>query len=300
VPEPTDPSRLLGFQGVVSWQDDQVLTLADVPPVENGIILNGINPSPVSVEVGHYYQGTLGKRLWSRLAAVGLLERSGSAWEDERWQAAGNGLSDVVKRPTAAASSVSDDEMTAGAEALRAKLVDWKPGLILFPFLASAAAVLGSPPSVGRGPAVDGIPTFRMEGPYASSSKVEHNVRELGELLVRMLNGTAAEEPTSRPEVPPAAPTTAEVLSQPVTAADKTAGRIRFPRHAKGVFPSSRSTVTFVLRGIRQQGHYDPRSGPDRERSAVLSVGRQALLRVSDSERLRVTVRATDGLVSLD
>jgi hypothetical protein len=85
-----------------------------------------------------------------------------------------------------------------------------------------------------------------------------------------------------------------------VTAADKAAGRIRFPRSAKGFFPSTRSSVTVVLRGIKVEGQYDPRVGPDRERSAVLSVGRQSLSGIPELERLRVSIRSTDGLVALD
>jgi hypothetical protein len=70
-----------------------------------------------------------------------------------------------------------------GGELLRAKLTTWRPGLILFPFLASAEAVLGEKPTPGSGPAVDGIPTFRLAGPYASTADVDDNGRQLSELF---------------------------------------------------------------------------------------------------------------------
>jgi TDG/mug DNA glycosylase family protein len=301
-----DPSELPGFQAFVTWQGVDVLTLADVAPDPGGIVLVGINPSPVSVQAGHYYQGTLGKRLWSRLAGIGVLPSLGSPWEDERWSVAGNGLTDVVKRPTASAKEVSPDELLEGGALLREKLAAWRPGLILFPFLASAEAVLGTKPPAGRGPDLDGIATFRLAGPYAAADEVAQNARD----LLEQIGGEAAKgveaqvrvEATPTPRVRASAqePATGATFSQPVTATDKGAGRIRFPRAAKGSFPSTRSTVTVVLRGIRTEGRYDPRRGPDRERSAVLSVGRQALVGVTDSERLRVSVRPTDGLVSLD
>lgn len=299
-----DSNDSVGFQAVVPWRGVEVLTLADVPPAEGGIVLIGINPSPVSVAVGHYYQGALGKRLWSRLEAIGLLGDAGSPWEDERWQAEGYGLTDVVKRPTPSAKEVADDEMALGGELLRATLTTWKPGLILFPFLASAEAVLGDKPSPGPGPAVDGIPTFRLAGPYASTADVDDNGRQLSELLGLEDVAAVEEAPSRREPAPGAAPAqaanTEQLVSQPVTAADHAAGRIRFPRQAKGFFPTTRSTVTVVLRGIKVEGRYDPRTGPDRERSAVLSVGRQALVSISGSERLRVSVRPTDGVVTLD
>lgn len=301
-----DQSELRGFQAIVQWRGADVLTLADVAPTPGGIVLVGINPSPVSVEAGHYYQGTLGKRLWSRLDTMGVLRRSHSPWEDERWQAAGNGLTDVVKRPTPSAKDVLPDELDEGGAMLREKLADWQPCLIVFPFLASAEAVLGSRPSPGLGPTLEDIATFRLVGPYAASAEVERNSEELRRYLgapdTKPATGQGRDEVTlmARAPSPPPAPAAEDALSQPVTAADKTAGRIRFPRAAKGLFPSSRSSVTVVMRGIRVEGHYDPRIGPDRERSAVLSVGRQALVGLADSERLRVSVRSTDGLVSLD
>jgi TDG/mug DNA glycosylase family protein len=294
---------LTGFQAIVAWREVEVLTLADVPPAQGGIVLVGINPSPVSVAAGHYYQGTLGKRLWSRLEAIGLLGDAGAPWEDERWRAAGNGLTDVVKRPTPSAKLVTGDEMALGGELLRAKLTTWRPGLIVFPFLASAEAVLGEEPHPGPGPTIDGIPTFRLAGPYAPTTDVEDNGRQLSELL-GLRDVATVQETSSSPELAAAAhaqPASREqAVSQPVTATDNAAGRIRLPRPAKGFFPTTRSRVTVVLRGTKVEGRYDPRTGPDRERSAVLNVGRQALTGVPESERLRVSVRPTDGLVALD
>ena len=36
-----------------------VETLADLPPLRNRLLFIGLNPSPVSVEAGHYHQGRL-------------------------------------------------------------------------------------------------------------------------------------------------------------------------------------------------------------------------------------------------
>jgi hypothetical protein len=164
--------------------------------------------------------------------------------------------------------------------------------------------VLGEKPKPGSGPKVDVIPTFRLAGPHASAADVDGNGRQLSELL-GLQNVVAVEQAPSRREpVAAAAPAqvanTEQAASQPVTAADNAAGRIRFPRQAKGFFPTAHSSVTVVLRGIKVEGRYDSRTGPDRERSAVLNVGRQALARVAQSERLRVSIRPTDGLVALD
>lgn len=111
-----------------------VATLPDRPPRPGGVLLVGINPAPVSAKAGHYYQGTLGQRLWARLRSVGLLDDSEHAWEDEAFVAAGNGLTDIVKRPTASAAAVEASELAEGATALRRKIEKSQPGLLLFAF----------------------------------------------------------------------------------------------------------------------------------------------------------------------
>jgi hypothetical protein len=65
--------------------------------------------------------------------------------------------------------------------------------------------------------------------------------------------------------------------TQRVTAVDLEHGRIRLPHDAKGPFPATSGLVKIVVRGMRLEVPYDPRLGPDRERSAVLSVGRAVL-----------------------
>jgi len=54
-------------------------TLPDYPPKPGGVLLVGINPAPPFVQAGHYYQGTIGRRLWRRLEGLGLL-RDATPW----------------------------------------------------------------------------------------------------------------------------------------------------------------------------------------------------------------------------
>ena len=48
-------------------------TLADLPPLRDRLLFVGLNPSPVSVEAGHYFQGRLGQLFWRRLIAADIL-----------------------------------------------------------------------------------------------------------------------------------------------------------------------------------------------------------------------------------
>jgi len=106
----------------------------------------------------------------------------------------------------------------------------------------------------------------------------------------------AAALPTASP-----APAATEVplhptRSQRVTAADLAAGRIRIPRGAtKALLPAVRQDIDIALRGERLRCRWDPRTGPDQERSGVLAVGRrvlQALVEVDDV----LDVRLRDGI----
>jgi hypothetical protein len=65
--------------------------------------------------------------------------------------------------------------------------------------------------------------------------------------------------------------------SQRVTEKDIAAGRIRFPSSAKQAFPPEPATVEVTLRGMRSTARWNPRYGPDKERSGVLTVGRETL-----------------------
>src|ERR1044072_5421812 len=50
-----------------------VQTLEDLPPLRDRLLFVGLNPSPVSVAAGHYFQGRLGRTFWRRLVTAALL-----------------------------------------------------------------------------------------------------------------------------------------------------------------------------------------------------------------------------------
>lgn len=277
-------SREGGFRGHLSWMGDDVETLLDVPPQPNGVLLIGINPAPVSVAAGHYYQGRIGKRLWRRLERLGLLADPVPGAEDEAFAGAGHGLTDLVKRPTGSASELTEPELRAGIDDLRAKVRAWKPGLILFPFKEAARLLVGASIQPGPGPFFEGTPTFLLTGPYAPTAQTEKIDEELRRIL-----GSVSDRVDGDTE-----------RSQRVTANDLMSGQIRFPRPAKRFFPAQVGEVEVVLKGTRVKGRYDPRIGPDRERSAVLLVGKDQLSRlVKANEVLRIS-RGLGGVVRLD
>jgi double-stranded uracil-DNA glycosylase len=262
---------------------EPVETLPDIPPAPGGVLLVGINPAPISVAAGHYYQGRLGRRLWRRLEALGLLQDPVPGAEDDAFAAEGHGLTDLVKRPTPSSDLLSERELAEGTEVLREKIRGWNPGLLLCAFKAPAARLIDRNVAPGLAGEVEGVPLFLLSGPYAPRAEAERIDAELKQLLST--------------QVPPSDASTER--TQTITAADLERGQIRLPRDAKRLFPSEKGSVEIVLRGTRIEASYDPRLGPDRERSAVLRIGRDRLTRlVRQGEALTVS-RGLGGVVQL-
>ena len=163
-----------------------VETLADLPPERGGLLFVGLNPSPVSVEAGHYHQGTLGRRFWTRLGRAGIIPSDVAAVDaDDALVAAGHGITDLLKRPTPR-DTASDAELTAGVGALWQKIAVWRPGAVVFIYRRAATT------SAGRdlqerwgqlhGVALSGRPCFLMPGPYAAAEEVDEGLNLLRNL----------------------------------------------------------------------------------------------------------------------
>lgn len=279
-------------------------TLPDRPCQPGGILLVGINPSPVSVAVGHYYQGRLGTRLWGRLRHLGALSDVPGSWEDDAFVAAGNGLTDLVKRPTEAADQLGAGELVAGRTALLDKVRAWRPGMLLFAFRPPAEALLGKSIAPGRGPDFEDIPTFLLSGPYAPGEVAADIDAELRAALrdVQSKGGQPSSDAHLVARQDSDMMPTAHLVgrsaggpTQRVTAADLSAGRIRLPARstsdAKSVLPDHSGAVRVILRGEEMVVPYNPRVEADRERSGVLRAGATRLARlVEEDEVLQVTV----------
>jgi double-stranded uracil-DNA glycosylase len=163
------------------WMGSEVETLADLLDPGQRVVCIGINPSPVSVAVGHYYQGTLGKRFWGRLQSAGLLPRELTGFEDDAAFAEGIGFTDIIKRPSPRANELTPAEYQHGEEGIRAKLDQNEPGLIIFTFKKVAVALCGPFHGFGLDPQlrVGGIEAFVMPCPYEANERVSPALEEL-------------------------------------------------------------------------------------------------------------------------
>ena len=104
----------------------------------------GLNPSPVSVEAGHYHQGRLGQTFWRRLMTAGVIPR-GTPIEtaDDALMAAGHGITDLIKLPTPR-DEATEAELTAGVGPLWQKIAIWRPAAVVFIYKRAANALRGS------------------------------------------------------------------------------------------------------------------------------------------------------------
>jgi hypothetical protein len=65
--------------------------------------------------------------------------------------------------------------------------------------------------------------------------------------------------------------------TQRVTASDIAHGQIRVPHETKELFPDTRTNIDVDILGHQIESRWDPRFGPDQERSGVIRIGRRLM-----------------------
>lgn len=173
----------------------EVETLADIPPLRDRLLFVGLNPSPVSVQAGHYHQGQLGRTFWRRLMLAGILP-AGTPVEaaDDALLTAGHGITDLHKAPTAR-DTASEAELRAGVGPLWQKIALWRPAAVVFIYKRAAESCAGRDLAAHYGQldgvALAGRPCVLMPGPYATTEQVDEGLN--------FLRNLASSLPTDRP-----------------------------------------------------------------------------------------------------
>jgi TDG/mug DNA glycosylase family protein len=170
---------------VEDWMGRPEETLEDLLRPGLRAVCVGINPSRVSMEAGHYYQGRLGRLFLRRLREVGLLREDAPGYEDDVLFADGVGFTDLVKRATSRAQELSPDEFVHGRGVLLRKLREAEPPLVIFTYKRTAEVLIGAFRGVGLLPGQGLLPgdAFVMPGPYAPRDRVEATLDELRRLI---------------------------------------------------------------------------------------------------------------------
>lgn len=167
-------------------------TLEDLPPLRDRLLFVGLNPSPVSVEAGHYFQGRLGRTFWRRLITAEILPPATDIdTADDTLVAAGHGLTDLHKLPSPR-DDAGDAVLRAGVGPLWHKVSVWRPAAVVFVWKRAAEIAAGrrldEPWGQLDGVALSGRPCFLMPGAYAPVAEVDAGlafIRNLGASLPR-------------------------------------------------------------------------------------------------------------------
>ncbi|MEW6475156.1 MAG: mismatch-specific DNA-glycosylase [Actinomycetota bacterium] len=130
-------TRRTGGRGLVDARRDRTLPDYVGPGVR--MLVCGLNPSLVAADAGYGYAGAT-NRFWSAVVAAGIVTHPRdplAALAEDRF-----GMTDLVKRATPNADSLTAAEYQAGADRVR-RLVEWlRPGVVVFVGLAGWRAAI--------------------------------------------------------------------------------------------------------------------------------------------------------------
>jgi len=143
VPKPWKPTK----EQLLAATDK---TVRDVIATDLRVLFSGINPGLYTAAVGHHFARP-GNRFWPALYAAGFTERVLSPFDERELLKSGYGITNVVMRATASADSLTKDEIVAGGEKLRAKVLRYRPRVLAVLGLGAYRTAFNQPKAtVGR------------------------------------------------------------------------------------------------------------------------------------------------------
>jgi double-stranded uracil-DNA glycosylase len=104
-------------------------TVRDVIAPNLRVLFCGINPGLYTAAVGHHFARP-GNRFWPALHAGGFTARILSPFDERELLKSGYGITNVVPRTTASADQLTREEIIAGGEQLKAKVLRCQPRVL--------------------------------------------------------------------------------------------------------------------------------------------------------------------------
>jgi TDG/mug DNA glycosylase family protein len=101
-------------------------TVRDVIAPNLRVLFCGINPGLYTAAVGHHFARP-GNRFWPTLYASGFTDRLLSPFDEHELLKSGYGITNVVPRTTVSADLLTKEEIIAGGQRLRAKVLRYQP-----------------------------------------------------------------------------------------------------------------------------------------------------------------------------
>jgi double-stranded uracil-DNA glycosylase len=125
-------------------------TVRDIIARDLRVLFCGINPGLYTAAVGHHFARP-GNRFWPALHAGGFTDRLLSPFDERELLKSGYGITNVVMRTTATADLLSKEEILAGGERLRQKVLRYRPRVLAILGMGAYRVAFGQPKaSLGR------------------------------------------------------------------------------------------------------------------------------------------------------
>jgi mismatch-specific thymine-DNA glycosylase len=154
------------------------------------LVIVSCNPTESSVRVGHYYAGR-DNEFWPILFESGVVPEPFDYHDDKRVIEFGIGLTDLVKRPTKSADSLSRADFAEGRIVLSQKLEEFAPrvvafnGKLTYEQFSQRKCKCGLQKELLYGARVYVLPCTPGHPEQAKSEKMQH-FRKLAQLLKRL------------------------------------------------------------------------------------------------------------------
>jgi len=111
------------------------------------VLFCGINPGLYTAAVGHHFARP-GNRFWPTLYAAGFTDRLLSPFDERELLKSGYGITNVVSRTTVSADLLTKEEIVAGGERLRAKVLRFRPRVLAVLELGAYRTAFNKPKAV--------------------------------------------------------------------------------------------------------------------------------------------------------
>jgi len=171
----------------IDWLGREYHTLKDILEKKLRIVFVGLNPSPKSVEAGHYHYGILGRRFWNTIIRGKIFKPEAGRYYDELLLKQKIGITDIVKRPTRGLKYLTGKDFEEGRKRLFQKIIKYKPKILCSIYKTAFEKLFGTKFTNIHGLQKDyqigKTKVFIMASPFLPREVKDENIGKLRRLL---------------------------------------------------------------------------------------------------------------------